>query len=115
MQTSNASRAIKRLGTEQPSVVGRILTAGPISVEFDDGQLRYLRVGDVEALRAVSFLVRDENWGTYVPLITGLALDQRADGFSIKYHAVCSRPGQEISGRGPHSPSAHAPIVGGSG
>src|SRR5262245_17051494 len=97
MQTREASRAIRLFGTEQPSVVGRILTAGPISVELDDGQLRYLRVGDVEVLRAISFLVRDENWGTYNPVISKLAVDQRGDGFSIKYHAMCSRPGQEIS------------------
>src|SRR5262245_38764663 len=97
MQTREASRAIRLFGTEQPSVVGRILTAGPISVELDDGQLRYLRVGDVEVLRAISFLVRDENWGTYNPVISKLAVDQRGDGFSVTYHAVCSRPGQEIS------------------
>ena len=50
MQTDTASRAIALFGTEQPSVVGQILTAGPISVEFDAGQLRYVRVGDVEVL-----------------------------------------------------------------
>src|SRR5262245_36324955 len=97
MQTRDASRAIRLFGTEQPSVVGQILTAGPMSVELDAGQLRYLRVGDVEVLRAISFLVRDENWGTYNPAISGLAVDQRGDGFAISYHAVCSRPGQEIS------------------
>ena len=63
----NVSRAIKLCGTEQPDVVGRILTAGPLSVEFDNGQLRYLKVGGVEVLRALGFLVRDENWGTYMP------------------------------------------------
>ena len=34
---------------------GRILTAGPLSVEFDNGQLRYLKVDGVEVLRAVRF------------------------------------------------------------
>jgi D-apionolactonase len=97
MQTGDTPRAIKLVGTEQPSVVGRILTAGPMSVELDDGQLRYLRVGDVEVLRAVSFLVRDENWGTYNPVISGLSVDQRGEGFSVSYNGVCSRPGQEIS------------------
>jgi hypothetical protein len=97
MQTDTASRAIALFGTEQPSVVGQILTAGPISVEFDAGQLRYVRVGDVEVLRAISFLVRDENWGTYNPEISDLSIEQHGDGFSVAYHAVCSRPGQEIS------------------
>jgi len=40
-----------------------------MSVEFDSGQLRYLKVNGVEVLRAVGFLVRDENWGTYTPAI----------------------------------------------
>jgi hypothetical protein len=93
----NVSRAIKLCGTEQPDVVGRILKAGPMQVEFDNGQLRYLRVNGVEVLRVVGFLVRDENWGTYVPKISDLKIDQRADGFSISFHAVCSRPGQEIA------------------
>ena len=50
-------------------MVGRTLTAGPMSVEFDNGQLRYLKVDGIEVLRAVAFLVRDENWGTYVPAL----------------------------------------------
>ena len=55
------SAAIKRCGTEQPDVIGRTLTAGPLSVELDNGNLRYLKVGGVEVLRALAFLVRDEN------------------------------------------------------
>ena len=93
----NPSRAIKLCGTEQPEVVGRMLRAGPMQVEFDNGQLRYLKVGAVEVLRAVGFLVRDENWGTYTPSIGDLVIDQRGDSFSVSFHAVCARPGQEIS------------------
>ena len=97
MNAPQASKAIKLCGTEQPNVVGRILNAGPLSVEFDNGNLRYLRVGGVEALRALAFLVRDENWGTYTPVLSNLAMDQRADGFSVSYDAVCSRAGQKIA------------------
>jgi D-apionolactonase len=93
----NIPRAIKLCGTEQPDVVGRLLKAGPMQVEFDNGQLRYLKVGGVEVLRALGFLVRDENWGTYTPQISELMIDQRSDGFSVSFHAVCSRPGQEIA------------------
>lgn len=55
------SAAIKRCGTEKPDVIGGTLTAGPLSVELDNGYLRYLKVGGVEVLRALAFLVRDEN------------------------------------------------------
>jgi len=97
MNAKSASRAIKLCGTEQPDVVGKVLKAGAMRVEFDNGQLRYLRVDGVEVLRAIGFLVRDENWGTYVPKISNLKIDQRAEGFSISFHAVCRRPGQEIA------------------
>lgn len=77
-------------------MVGRVLTAGPLSVELDNGNLRYLRVGGVEVLRALAFLVRDENWGTFVPSLTDLVVDQRAHGFSVGYRARCERNGQTL-------------------
>lgn len=97
MKTPSASHAIKLCGTEQPDVAGRILTAGPLSVEFDNGNLRYLKVAGVEVLRALAFLVRDENWGTYIPTLSGLRIDQRANGFSVSYSATCRRGNMEIS------------------
>src|ERR1700752_1554763 len=97
MTTTNLSRAIALCGTEQPDVVGRTLTAGPMSVELDNGQLRYLRVGGVEVLRAVAFLGRDQNGGTFVPSLTDVNVEQRADGFFVSYRGVCSRGTQEIA------------------
>jgi len=97
MPTPKPTRAIVLCGTEQPDVVGRTLTAGPLSVELDNGQLRYLKLDGVEVLRAVAFLVRDENWGTYVPSLSNLKVEQRADGFSVSYRALCSRGAQEIA------------------
>ncbi len=97
MKTPAISKAIALCGTEQPDTPGRNLTAGPMSVEFDNGQLRYLKVDGVEVLRAVGFLVRDENWGTYTPAISNLKIDQRTDSFSVSFHAVCRRPDQEIA------------------
>jgi len=97
MNSSAIPKSIVLCGTEQPDVVGRVLKAGPMQVEFDNGQLRYLKVHGIEVLRAIGFLVRDENWGTYIPKISALDVDERKDGFSISFHAVCSRRGQEIA------------------
>jgi len=96
MATPKASRAVKLCGTEQPDVVGRVLTAGPLSVELNNGNLRYLRVGGVEVLRAIAFLVRDENWGTFVPAFSDLVVDQRADAFDVGYRARCVRNGRTL-------------------
>ncbi|CAN5131648.1 hypothetical protein BH11PSE9_BH11PSE9_38030 [soil metagenome] len=93
---AKASGAIKRCGTEQADVIGRTLTAGPLSVELDNGNLRYLSVGGVEVLRALSFLVRDPNWGTCVPALADLVVDQRTDGFSVGYRATCVYGEQQI-------------------
>ena len=44
MKGTDAARAVRLCGTTQPDVLGRVLTAGPLSVELDGGQLRYLTV-----------------------------------------------------------------------
>ena len=64
------SRAIALYGTEQATAPLRTLLAGPLRAEFDNGALRYIRFGGVEVLRAIAFLVRDENWGTFSPEIS---------------------------------------------
>ena len=66
MTISAPSRAVALCGTKQPDSTGRTLHAGRLSVELDKGQLRYLKVNGVEVLRAIGFLVRDENWGTFM-------------------------------------------------
>ena len=97
MVMTTPSRAVKLTGTDQPDAIGKILKAGPINVEFDHGNLRYIKLNGVEVLRGVAFLVRDENWGTYTPTISNLKIDERKEGFSISYHALCTRLGQQIS------------------
>ena len=91
------SSSIKLFGTEEPVPEARLLTAGPVTVELDEGNLRYIRYQGHEALRAVSFLVRDEIWGTYTPALEGLKVEQTADGFSVSYQAVCSAGAQEFT------------------
>jgi D-apionolactonase len=83
------SRAVKLCGTEIVDEPKRTLKAGLLSVEFDSGALRYVRIGGVEVIRAVAFLVRDENWGTFTPLINQLEIDERPDLFSLTYRAEC--------------------------
>lgn len=91
------SHAIALCGTEQPDVPGRVLKAGPLSVEFENGQLRYLKVNGIEVLRAVGFLIRDKNWGTATPAISNLKIDQRGDSFSVSFHAEIRIESQQLS------------------
>ena len=82
------SRAVKLCGTEQVDPPMRTLTAGPLSAEFDNGALRYIRFGGVEVLRAIAFLVRDENWGTFTPTIE----DLRDRAVRRRLHGLLPRP-----------------------
>lgn len=84
-----ASREIKLCGTQQTDAPSRVLRAGALTAELENGQLRYIRIGGVEVLRAIAYLVRDENWGTFTPALEGLTVDERADGFTVTYRATC--------------------------
>ena len=71
-----------------PDSKGRVLRAGPLSAVLDNGALRYIRLNDVEVLRAIAFLVRDENWGTFTPEITNLKVKQGKTGFTVTYRGA---------------------------
>ena len=90
------SRSIKLFGTEEPVSEPVALKAGPLEASLDAGNLRYIRVGGNEALRAIAFLVRDRNWGTYSAEISDLRVEQAADRFFVTYDAVCRDAAQSL-------------------
>lgn len=73
-------------GTDQPPPSRRRLVAGKASVTLEGGQLRHLRIGEAEAIRAVSFLVRDRDWGTVEPEIADLKVEA-GDQTHVSYRA----------------------------
>lgn len=90
------SRAIMYFGTEAPVETPKVLRAGPLTAELESGNLRYVRIGGKEAIRALSFIVRDRNWGTYNPVISNLKVGQGPDSFEVSYDAVCKDALQEL-------------------
>lgn len=94
--STSPSLAIKYFGTELPAVNSQILKAGPLSAELDAGNLRYIRYGGVEVMRAISYVVRNTIWGTYNPEVQDLKVAQDAQQFKVSYHAVCKDTEQEI-------------------
>jgi hypothetical protein len=68
------------------------LSAGPLSADFVNGNLRSIRYGGIEVLRAIAYIVRDRDWGTYEPALTNLMIDCGADSFSVSYTANCTGP-----------------------
>jgi D-apionolactonase len=91
------SRSLRLYGTDQPVTPPRTLQAGPLTVELEAGNLRYIRYGGVEMIRSVSFIVRDRNWGTYEPTIDDLVVDESADGFRVTYSGVAKDESQAFA------------------
>jgi hypothetical protein len=88
--TAGPSRAIRLCGTETVDTPSRLLTAGPLTAELEAGALRYIRIGGIEVLRAIAFLVRDENWGTFSPKIENLKIEESPQAFRVTYRATCA-------------------------
>ena len=84
------SRGICLYGTDEPAGATRILTAGPVTVELEQGALRHIKYAGIEILRGIAFLVRDSSWGTYSPDITALAVEEAEGAFVVRYQARCS-------------------------
>ncbi|MCG8360958.1 MAG: hypothetical protein MI920_35825, partial [Kiloniellales bacterium] len=93
---ASPSLAVKRFGTDEPPAETRLLSAGPLSVELDAGNLRYIRYAGHEAIRAIAYVVRDQYWGTFNPRIENFQVEENAEGFTVSYDAVCSDAGQEF-------------------
>jgi hypothetical protein len=79
-------------GTRKTDAAPRRLRAGRLTADLVGGSLRSIAYDGVEVLRAISFLVRDRDWGTYDPTLEGLTVEQHAGGFAIGYRALCVGP-----------------------
>ena len=86
--TEAPSRSIRLFGTDQPVSPPRVLKAGPLTAELEAGNLRYIRFSGLEMVRAISFIVRDKNWGTYEPAISDLVVEESEGRFRVAYSAV---------------------------
>jgi outer membrane protein assembly factor BamB len=73
----------------------RWLRAGPVRVKFQDGELRYLCVGNREIVRRIYFAVRDERYDTVMPVFSEVAVEAAVDSFTIRLAATCSN---EVAG-----------------
>ncbi|MBZ9964818.1 hypothetical protein [Mesorhizobium sp. BR1-1-2] len=79
-------------GTRAAEAAPILLCAGALSAELVNGNLRTIRHGGTEVLRAIAYIVRDRDWGTYEPELTDLTIDQKDDRFSVSYEANCTGP-----------------------
>ncbi|MBC2887176.1 hypothetical protein H7Q97_17490 [Ochrobactrum sp. CM-21-5] len=81
-------------GTREAETAPLHLQAGRLAVDMSAGNLRTITYDGVEVLRAVSYLVRDRDWGTCTPSIHDLTVEKHDKGFSVAYRASCDGPDQ---------------------
>ncbi len=65
------------------------LQAGKLTLEYEGGFLRYIKIGETEVLRMINHYIRDEHWANIPMVITGEKIETNSDGFSISYTADC--------------------------
>lgn len=67
--------------------MGRLLRAGPLSLVFDEGNLRWIRCGDREVLREIYVGVRDKDWNTIPGRLRDLIITEEdpAGGFRVTF------------------------------
>jgi D-apionolactonase len=83
-------------GTSDPLPTRRTLRAGALTMILENGALRQLRHRGREVLRNVYFALRDENWGTYRPLISDENIKQETDAFSVAFDCRYERAGVPV-------------------
>src|SRR5262245_11658703 len=61
------------------------LRAGPLSLIYEDGDLRYIKWGNREIVRRLYVATRDRNWGTVPSRLSNVRTEVRDDSFHITY------------------------------
>ncbi len=72
-------------GTDEPPAQPTSLRAGPVSLLFGNGEIRYLRIGEREILRRVYVAVRDRNWHTIPGQASDLAIASEGNTFAVTF------------------------------
>jgi D-apionolactonase len=78
---------VVRYGVDAPLPERRTLRAGPLTAVLENGDLRYVRAGDVEVVRRLYMAVRNRNWDTIEPRYTSFEVEDRGDAFTVRFVA----------------------------
>ncbi|HET6559828.1 MAG TPA: hypothetical protein VFG54_21055 [Prolixibacteraceae bacterium] len=76
--------ANKSMKTKESLNGQTILKAGPLSMVYEKGSIRWIRLGDTEIVRMIYSAVRDCNWGTIEPIILDEEIRIQDTTFEIK-------------------------------
>lgn len=91
----NLPKRVIYYGKDEPLPEQIPLRAGPLTLIYEAGDLRYIRLGQREILRRIYVAVRDRNWGTVLPRFSNVKTDISPDSFRISYE-VENRQGEIV-------------------
>ena len=72
-------------GIDEPLPERTALRAGPLSMVYEAGDLRYIKFGEREILRRVYVAIRDRHWGTVRPALSNVQMRVAADSFEVAF------------------------------
>jgi hypothetical protein len=78
-------RRVIYYGKNEPLPDRSLLRAGPLSLVWENGDLRTIKLGDREVLRRIYVAIRDRNWGTVPPVLSNLMMDVHEASFRISF------------------------------
>jgi len=78
---------VLRYGHEEPLPAPVHLWAGPLSLIYLEGDLRFITLGGHEVIRRIYVAVRDRNWGTVPAELSDVCIHRARDHFEVRYRA----------------------------
>ena len=81
------SEIFRLYGTLEPPLNSEHFRMGQLSFTLEEGALRHIKVGDIEIIRRIAFLVRDRDWGTLTPRLSLLSSKRFDTRFSLHLEA----------------------------
>ncbi len=80
------TKSVLYYGKDEPLPKRIPLRAGPLSLVYENGDIRTIKLGGYEILRRVYVAIRDHNWGTVSPTLSNVEMDIARDAFTITYN-----------------------------
>lgn len=75
-------------GKETPLPEQIPLRAGPLTMIYENGDLRYIKLGEKEIVRRLYVAIRDRNWGTAANVLNNVQMHIEDDAFQITYECT---------------------------
>jgi hypothetical protein len=91
--------ALDIFGTDEPPAERRALRAGPLAAGLEAGALRDVTWHGVLLLRAVSWLLRDESWGTPALDVTDVGVEEADGRFALSWTLSHDGPAGALEAR----------------